>query len=372
MNIYDLALLFTHGIGPRTAAHLIDTFGSAERIFSANEVELRQRASIVNTDIVEAITSCSALRKAEQELNYCEKHHIYAVAATDTIYPALLREIPDRPHVIFVQGSLEALSKTSVAFVGTRNISTYGQVAGRKIIEQLHDLRPEAAIVSGLAFGNDENAHKAALEVGATTVAVIANALPEVQPSSQSPLAKRIIEAQGAIVTEVSSQHKNTGRFFPSRNRIIAGRSNGTVVVESPYEGGSLITAEYALDYERVLMAMPGRIFDKNSFGTNLLIKQNKAAMVCSGSDIAYQLGWETSATEEQTFAPTEQLGETLNVTPDERVLLDAMQVGEVVDYETLFGRTSFTPQRVMALLTGLELCDAVRLLPGRKCERLL
>lgn len=370
MTIYDLALLFTPGLGNTTIAQLVEAFGSTEAIFRASEADLR--AHISRPSVVEGIISKAGMAAAEREMRYCEKHHIYAIAATDEVYPALLGECPDRPHVIFVQGNIGALSQPSVAFVGTRGISSYGQTAGQKLVAQLHERVPKVSIVSGLAYGNDENAHRAALEAGATTVAVIANALPEVTPAGNRSLADRILAEGGAIVTEVSSQHKNTGKFFPSRNRIIAGLSSGTVVVESPYEGGSLITAEYALGYGRTVMAVPGRVFDKNSYGSNLLIKQNKAAMVCSGGDVVYELGWDVTKEEEVTFAPKTAPAETLNIEPEERVLLESMQLGEVVEYEVLAERTDFMPQKVVALLMGLELCGAVRILPARRCERLI
>ncbi len=370
MTIYDLALLFTPNLGNATIAQLVEDFGSAEAIFRASEADLRTHIS--RPSVVEGILSKAGMAAAEREMRYCEKHHIYAIAATDGVYPPLLRECSDRPHIIFVQGNIDALIQPSVAFVGTRNISSYGQVAGQKLVAQLHERVPKVSIVSGLAYGNDENAHRAALEGGATTVAVIANALPDVNPAGNRSLADRILAQGGAIVTEVSSQHKNTGKFFPSRNRIIAGLSSGVVVVESPYEGGSLITAEYALSYGRVVMALPARIFDKNSFGSNLLIKQNKAAMVCSGGDVVYELGWDVTKEEEVVLAPTKAPTETLNLQPDEQTLLVSMQLGEVVEYEVLAERTGFMPQKVVALLMGLELCGAVRILPARRCERLI
>lgn len=372
MTLHDIALTFTPSLGNKGVAHLIDIFGDAESIFGASEEELRQRAGISHKGIIEDIVRRTGFAAAEREMDYCQRHHIYAIAATDEVYPPLLRECPDHPHIIYAQGSLEALALPTVAFVGTRTISSYGQMAGRRIIEQLHQLKGDVCIASGLAFGNDENAHKAALEEGAKTVAVIANALPEVAPAGNRNLADHILADGGAIVTEVSSQHKNRGHFFPARNRIIAGISSGTVVVESPYKGGSLITAEYALSYGRTVMAVPGRAFDKNSYGSNSLIKQHKAAMVCSGSDILYELGWDVTAEAEEVFAPVSHPTETINLSLDERRLLEAISLGEVVEYETLVARTSFPPARVVALLTSLELCDAVRILPGRKCERLI
>lgn len=370
MTIYDLALTFVQGLGTKGAAHLLETFGSAEAIFAASEADLRYRAQ-VRTKAVQEILSKVCMRDAEREMRYMERHDIIALASTDDDYPALLRQIPDYPHILYCRGSVEALHRPSVAMVGTRNMTVYGQRMGYKIVEQLHEALPNINIVSGLALGNDGNAHRAAMHYGASTVGVLANALPDITPAEHYAIAEQMLARGGAIVTEISSQHKNNGKFFPSRNRIIAALSSGVVVVESPYKGGSLLTAEMALDYGRVVMAVPGRADDKNSYGSNLLIKHNKAAMVCSGSDVLHELGWDVAQVEEQTFAP-EVAVETVNVSDDERRVLAAIGVGEVVDYDTVAERCGMPMGLVASLLVSLELCDLVRLLPGKRCEKVL
>lgn len=372
MNIENIALTFVHGLGTKGIRHLLDIFGSARAIFAASEEELRARAHINRTELYKELHSDNPFREAEKVLRHAEKHHITPLASTEPAYPPLLREIPDAPHILYVMGNIEALHRPSVAVVGTRNITSYGQRMGAKVVEQLHELVPEVSIVSGLAFGNDGNAHRAALNCGAATVAVLANALPEVAPAEHRTLADLILREGGAMVTEVSSETKNNGRFFTPRNRIIAGLASGTLVVESPYDGGSLQTVDYALDYGRIAMALPGRADDKSSYGSNLYIKQLKAAMVCSGSDIVYELGWSVTKSEGTTLAPTSAPFETLNITDEERHIVELMQVGEVVEYETLMERSGLPPQTIITLLTGLELCDIVRILPGRKCERLV
>ena len=371
MNIYDIALSFVQGLGLKGAHHLLDTFGSAEAIFKASDEELVGRALINSKAIVDAIRSKEPLRCAEKELQYAQKHNITPIALTDPAYPHTLKECPDAPIVLYTMGNIEALHRPSIAFVGTRHMSAYGQRIATKIIEQLKDLSPEISIVSGLALGNDGNAHRAALDCGAATVGVIANALPEITPATNQPLADRILRNGGTIVTEISSQHKNTGKFFPSRNRIIAGLSSGTVVVESPYKGGSLLTADNAFDYGRVVMAIPGRADDKTSYGSNLLIKHNKAAMVCSGGDILHELGWDVERIEGVSYVPKDEAVEVVNVSDDERRLLEAMRPGEVVDYDLLVVRTSMSAGIVSALMVSLELCGLVRLLPGKRCEKI-
>lgn len=370
MNIYDLALSFTSGLGLNGAHHLLDVFGSAEAVFRASREELVGRAALNSKAVVDAITSQSGMRGAEAEWRYIERHHITPLALTDDAYPHVLRECPDAPTVLYTMGNIEALHRPSVAFVGTRHMSAYGQRIAAKIIGQLKELKPEISIVSGLALGNDGNAHRVALDCGAATVGVIANALPDVAPATNQPLADRILQSGGAIITEISSQHKNTGKFFPSRNRIIAGLASGTVVVESPYKGGSLITADNAFDYGRVVMAIPGRADDKTSYGSNLLIKHNKAAMVCSAGDIIHELGWDVEVVNSASFVPSDDSVEVINVSDDERKVLDAMCAGEVVDYDVLAERCGLSVGVLSALLVSLELCGLVRLLPGKRCEK--
>ena len=370
MNIENIALTFVRGLGVKGVRHLLDVFGSAEAVFAASEEELRARAHIQRAEIYKELHSGEPFREAEKVLRHAEKHHIFPLASTEPAYPPLLREIPDAPHILYVQGNIEALHRPSVAVVGTRNMSSYGQRMGAKVIEQLHELVPEVSIVSGLAFGNDGNAHRAALNCGAATVAVLANSLPEVTPAEHRTLADLILREGGAIVTEVSSQTKNNGRFFTPRNRLIAGLASGTLVVESPYGGGSLQTVDYALDYGRIAMALPGRADDKSSYGSNLYIKQLKAAMVCSGSDIVHELGWDVVTSEGVTVAPETSAVETINLSPDERVIYDALGEGEAVDYDTLVERCGLAAQLVTSLLVSLELGGLVRTLPGHKIER--
>lgn len=371
MNIHDIALSYVQGLGLKGAHHLLDSFGSAEAIFKASREELIGRALLNSKAVADAILSKESFRQAECELQYVEKHHITPLAVTDAAYPRALRECPDAPIVIYAIGNIEALHRPSVAFVGTRQMSSYGQRIATTIIHQLHELCPEVSIVSGLALGNDGNAHRAALDCGAATVGVIANALPGIAPATNQPLADRILQNGGAIITEISSQHKNTGKFFPSRNRIIAGLSSGTVVVESPYKGGSLQTADNAFGYGRVTMAIPGRADDKTSYGSNLLIKQHKAAMVCSGGDIMHELGWDIEVVGGESFVPDSDSAEIINVSDEERRVLDSMRTGEVVDYDLLAERSGLSVGTVSALIVSLELCGLVRLLPGKRCEKI-
>ena len=241
-EIPDIALTLTPGIGPKGAVHLLDVFGSAEAVFSASADELTEKARL-RPELARAILQKKAFADAEREVKHCRKHGIEIIASTDAQYPVLLRETADYPHVLYVLGSPEALGKTTLTMVGTRRMTPYGQQMADRLIRELADRVPDTVIVSGLAFGIDTACHRAALAFGMPTVGIIASALPGITPAQHTAVARDMIEHGGAVVSELHSQTRQNGNFYHSRNRLLAGISGGTVVVESPAKGGSMDTA---------------------------------------------------------------------------------------------------------------------------------
>lgn len=237
MTIEDIALTLTPGIGTKGAVHLLEHFGDAEHIFAASDEELCSRTRL-RPDLARRITQRVALPDAEREWTYCLKNNIHIVASTDPQYPPLLRETPDYPHVLYIRGNVDALTGRCLSMVGTRDATPYGQRMCNELIRGLAERVPRLCIVSGLAFGIDVTAHRAALAAGVQTVAVLPNPLPDVTPAQHRGVARDIVEAGGALVSELHSQVKQRGTFYLARNRIIAGLSAGTVVVESPCGGG--------------------------------------------------------------------------------------------------------------------------------------
>lgn len=267
MTIEDIALQMTPGIGVKGAVHLLGIFGDARGIFAAAPEELAMKAAL-REDIIRNIVHRKGFAAAEKELGYCRRNSIVAIASTDPEFPALLREIPDYPHVIYLKGNAAALSARCVAMVGTRRATPYGQTMCNRLVEGLAAQVPGLCIVSGLAFGIDVAAHRAALAAGVRTVAVLANPLPGVMPAQHTAVARDILDHGGALVTELHSQTRQNGTAYLARNRIIAGLGAGCVVVESPDSGGSLATAHCADGYDRSVMAVPGRATDGMSSGT--------------------------------------------------------------------------------------------------------
>ena len=223
MTIEDIALQMTPGIGVKGAVHLLGIFGDARGIFAAAPEELAMKA-VLREDIIRNIVHRKGFAAAEKELGYCRRNSIAAIASTDPEFPALLREIPDYPHVLYLKGNAAALSARCVAMVGTRRATPYGQTMCNRLVEGLAAQVPGLCIVSGLAFGIDVAAHRAALAAGVRTVAVLANPLPGVMPAQHTAVARDILDHGGALVTELHSQTRQNGTAYLARNRIIAGR----------------------------------------------------------------------------------------------------------------------------------------------------
>ena len=366
MELDDIALTLVPGLGIKGIAHLLEIFGSAEKIFDASEESLILDARL-RPDIARNISSRKGHSAAERELRYCRRHGIQPVASTDPRYPELLREIPDFPHVLYVMGNIEALSLRCISMVGTRRISTYGQRLCNDLVQGLAAL-PRLAIVSGMAFGVDIACHRAALAAGIPTIGILANALPDITPTQHTAVAREILDRGGAMISEINSQTRQKGTFYLPRNRIIAAISAGTVVVESPATGGSLITAQLADGYNRTVMAPPGRTTDMNSSGTNALIRNRKAVLVRSANDIIEELQWELDPAPQA--AATENDSSEPELSPEEQRLL-ALFDDDPRTTDDLIQAGGYDFNTLSTLLIGLELAGFIRQLPGNRYERL-
>ncbi|MDE6508194.1 MAG: DNA-processing protein DprA [Alistipes sp.] len=366
MTVEDLALQMTPGIGVRGAVHLLEHFGSAERIFAAAEEELTGRAEL-RSDLARQLVRRTGFPAAEKELKFCTRQGIVPIASTDPDYPALLREIPDYPHIIYVKGSPAVLSECCLSMVGTREATPYGQTMCHRLVERLAERVPSLAIVSGLAYGIDIAAHRAALAAKVPTIAVLPCSLPGVVPTQHTAVARDILDHGGALVSELHSQTRQKGTAYIARNRIIAALSAGCVVVESPDSGGSLITARFADEYHRAVMAVPGRATDRSSAGTNHLIRNRKAQLVLSAEDIIAEMGWDLGAAPvaRKPAPPTPVL------TPSEAALLDCFPASDPLSVDRLHQLSGLDPGELAALLLGLELAGALRQLPGNRYMKL-
>ncbi|MFR9523794.1 MAG: DNA-processing protein DprA [Rikenellaceae bacterium] len=366
MGLEDIALTMTPGLGVRGAVRLLEVFSSAERIFGASREELIHFAEL-NAKVADAVVGRVAFAQARKEMEYCRRHNIVAIASTDEAYPPLLREVADYPHVIYVMGNPAVLKQRGVSVVGTRRISSYGDRACVKLVKDLHARLSDVAIVSGLAFGVDSSAHRAAVHFGVPTVAVVPCALPGVVPTQHTGLAADIIAGGGAILSECHSQTKQRGNLYLSRNRIIAALSEVTVVVESPLSGGSIFTANTAHGYERLVEAMPGRLFDANSAGCNMLINRRVALLYTSADDLIRELMWDgVEPSDRAMVAPLDS-----DLSPAQLSLIKHFEGGESLSIEELCDLTQLAVSELAVMVTELELLGHLHKVKGNRYELL-
>jgi len=295
---YKIAITLIPGIGSITAKKLIAYVGSIEGVFKEKLTNLLKIPGI-GKNLANEIYSQDVIGKAEEEIKFIEKYNISCLFYLDDDYPNRLKHCEDSPVTLFVKGNCNFNTPKILSIVGTRSATSAGKQICTNIIADLVKNHPDILIVSGLAYGIDIAAHKASLVNNIKTVAVLGHGLDSIYPSVHKIIATKIVK-QGALISEFLSKTIIDKNNFVKRNRIIAGISDATLVVESGIKGGSLITANIANSYNRDVFAVPGRIDDKYSEGCNFLIKTNRAALVENASDINYMLGWESSKSEKR------------------------------------------------------------------------
>lgn len=352
-----LALTFIKDIGPRRARVLLSHFGNVDDIFKAGLKELKYADGLGET-LARRIKEQTndAFVAAEKELNFMLKHNIQALWIEDERYPQRLKNCQDAPMLLFYKGNANLNEHKMVAVVGTRKYTDYGDRLCNDLIEGLKG-EEGTIIVSGLAHGIDTVAHKYALKYDLPTVGVLGHGLDRIYPSSNKNLAKDM-EQHGGVLAEFPSGTLPDKTNFPMRNRIVAGMSDVTIVVESDITGGALITARIAASYNREVAAFPGRVHDTKSSGCNELIRTNVAAMITSANDLRELMGWQKkSAVQRQLF---------LNLSPDEQKVVDVLKTKDSVHADELLYLTEMTSSQLASTLLMLEMQELVKALPGK------
>jgi DNA processing protein len=281
------ALSLIPGIGNKTLRDLVAHFGDPIKIWEANKKSLLEIKGLGEKTVALIIAGRDSL-SPEKEWEKVVSQNVNILTFTDTNYPRLLKEIPDAPAVLYTRGNYTWPEKPLIAIVGSRKFTSYGEQAAHRLATDL--ATAGYVVVSGLAFGIDSIAHKAALEAGCETLAILGSGVDDesVSPQSHLPLARAVMNS-GALISEYRPGAKATEGTFPARDRIIAGMTLGTIVIEAPEKSGALITARLALDYNREVFAVPGSIFSLSSMGTNTLIRAG-AKIVTSVQDILEEL----------------------------------------------------------------------------------
>ncbi len=334
---------------------LINHFGSPGAAWEASVKDL-SGAPGIGDEGPEGLVRRRSLLNPEQEIDRLQSLGINFVCYTDPDYPENLREIYDPPPVIFLKGLLKSADNLGIAVVGARKASPYGLVVAEKLAKDLAAVG--VTIISGMARGIDSAAHKGALAGGGRTIAVLGCGVDIVYPRENRRLMDEIID-RGAVISEFPPGTAPEPWRFPVRNRIISGLSRGTVVVEAAERSGALITADFALDQNRDVMAVPGNVVNILSRGTHRLIKQG-ARLVEGAGDVLDELGVE------KLFPVQETAGESrLKMSKEEEALYSLLSLDPVA-LDELIDRSGFLPQKVMAALMYLEIKGLVRQMPGK------
>lgn len=348
------------GVGPRMARILISHLGSASSVFRTPKGKLK-RINGIGEKTADSLVQADLLKKAEKVLNDCTNKNTEAIFFTDEAYPERLRHIYDAPLIVFQKGKGAIHSQKSVAIVGTRSATDYGRQVTREIVQSLIPYNP--LIVSGLAYGIDIEAHRAALDAGLSTYGVMASGPDIVYPSVHRNTAEKMLE-KGGLVTEYAPGTKPEASFFPARNRIIAGLAEAVIVVEAANRGGALITAEIANSYDREVLAIPGNLGNSFSEGCNKLIEQQKAHIYTSAESLASLLNWDLSSanSKKKAFIKPSSLSETASKIWDS---LDSQPNG--IHLDTLSWNTQIPIHHLASELLNMEFEGHVKSLPGKQ-----
>lgn len=360
-QIYTLALTRIPGLGLMGAYNLVRTLGSASAIFQHRK-ELKELLPEVSDKLIKALDCPEAFYRAEEELKYAEKNQIQCITLNDAAYPSRLKECEDAPLALFYRGNAPLNALKVISMVGTRHATAYGEDLCQSFIRELKELRPDVLIVSGLAYGIDICAHRAALQHGFATIGVLAHGLDRIYPTAHRKTAIDMMN-HGGLLTEFMSGTNPDRQNFVKRNRIVAGMSDATIVVESAIKGGALITAELAESYHRDCFAFPGRTTDIYSAGCNEIIRNNRASLLSSAEDFVNAMGWNLTNNKTKDIIQRELFPE---LSEEEKKIVQVLHRNpDGIQINTLIVETNIPINRISAILFELEMKGVIRALAG-------
>jgi len=364
--LYQLALGKIPGIGPVYTRRLLHHFGNPSAIFHASGPALEKVFTLGSkrANDIACFTGFSAL---EKELAFIEKYSIRPLFITDKDYPQRLLRCPDAPVLLFYKGTADLNASKVIAIIGTRSPSEYGRQATERLIRDMASI-PGILIISGLAYGIDAIAHQAALQYHLPTIGVLGHGLDQLYPREHTRLAKNMLR-EGGLLTEFTTGTKPDAFNFPIRNRTVAGMSDAVIVTETRSKGGSLLTAENALDYHRKVFAIPGRINDEKSSGCNTLIRDGKARLLTDTAGLLEHMHWETPATktfpQQGALFPAER-SESPGLSDHERTLLQLFDQKKTLTLMDIHTSIRQDPEALSVTLLNLELLGRISSLPGK------
>lgn len=355
---YRIAFANLQGMGVDLARKLLDVVGSEEQFFAMSEKQLRDLTR-GRSKIYSDAYRRKCLLRAEKEEAFVHEHNINAIYFKDETYPHRLLEAPDAPAMIYTLGASDLESRHVISVVGTRHATQYGIRFCDTLIGDLAARLPDLVVVSGLAYGIDIAAHRAALKHGVPTVAVLPRGLNRIYPASHRSDAISIVNKGGLLLTDYTTQDEVHKANFLARNRIVAALSDCTVVVESAGAGGALVTASLAMSYNRDVMAVPGRCGDEFSTGCNKLIATNKAALIAGADDLLTAMRWEPAA------VVPRQLDLFPELTKEEKAVVDVIRHQGEIHINALADALHQPVYKLMSVLVELDCKNVIATLPG-------
>jgi DNA processing protein len=358
--LYKIGISLIPGVGSITAKKLIEQTGSIEGVFHEKEKNL-QKLSGIGALLAKNIATQDVLKRAEQEIRFLEKNRIRSYFYLDPDYPDRLKQCPDAPVIFYFLGNIEPNQPKVLSIVGTRSATQRGKELCQQLIDDLANRDHNPLIISGLAYGIDICAHKAALKRNLNTIAVLGHGLSTIYPSLHKSIARDITK-QGGLLTDFLHDEKPERNNFVKRNRIIAGLADATIVVESGLTGGALITADLANSYNRDVFAFPGRISDPFSTGCNRFIKTNRAALIEGVRDLEYIMGWEPEL--KQKSPVQKELFKALS--PEQNGVVALLKKHNRLTIDQICTRSKLPVSKISPILLDLEFSGIVRSLPGQ------
>ena len=355
--IHNIALTFIPEVGHVTAKNLLAHFESAEAVFKAKRHDLLEVPGI-GPQTAKQILNNNALQEAEKQLRFVDQYQVKVLFYTDEAYPHRLHNCFDAPILLYYRGSADLNHSRIISVVGTRKATEYGRQLCKQLCETLAEY--DVLVVSGLAYGIDIAAHKESVYQNMPTVGVLAHGLDRIYPPIHQPVAQKML-LNGGLLTEFPLNTTPEKENFPKRNRIIAGLSDATIVVEATTKGGALITADIANSYNRDVYAFPGRVNDVSSQGCNFLIKTNRAGLINNANDLLYYLGWDDKKKEKVR----EQLQMPLGLAAEEQKIVEVLRVG-AARVDELAIRSEIPQSQLAMHLLNLEMQGIIISLPGK------
>ncbi|HEA28604.1 MAG TPA: DNA-protecting protein DprA [Leeuwenhoekiella sp.] len=347
-------------LGDASIKKLIRHTGSAEALFNEKKVNLL-RIDGIGTYKIKELHEGAHKKAAAEELKFIRDNDLKYCAYTDSDYPDRLKHCIDGPILLFKRGNMDFSNRRMLSIVGTRKVTAHGIAQTQKLIEELAVLNP--IIISGFAYGVDITAHRAAVQHNLQTIGVVAHGLNQIYPKTHKKYMEAV-EKNGGFISDFWSSDPFDRKNFLRRNRIIAGMSEATIVIESAEKGGSLVTADIANSYNREVFAMPGRPGDKQSTGCNNLIKRQKAHLMTSAADIIYMLNWnlkeEVATVQKKLFA---------ELSKEEEQLYDFLNKNGKEELDFIALNCNFPTHKTASLLLNMEIKGVIRPLPGKRFE---